>query len=89
MLKIIGIVLILFGAYTYTWGLFLGVLIGTLPIIIGISLIGFSWYRAKMKKFMPKSVKVCPDCKAPIAGDAIVCMHCGYRYPTDAAAPGV
>lgn len=36
-----------------------------------------------MKKYLPKSVKVCPDCKAPIAGDAKVCMHCGYRYPDD------
>jgi hypothetical protein len=87
VLKIIGAVLIVFGLYTFTWGLFLGVLIGTLPILIGISLIMISRTRGMMKNFMPKSVKVCPDCKAPIAGDASVCMHCGYRYPEAVAAP--
>lgn len=87
MLKIIGIVLIVFGLFTYTWGLFPGVLIGTLPIIIGVSLLVMSKTRAAMKKFMPTSVKTCPDCKAPIPGDATVCMHCGYRYPE--AAPTV
>jgi hypothetical protein len=84
MLKWIGIVLIVFGLYTYTWGLFLGVLIGTLPIIIGISLIMIGRTRAVMKKYMPKTLKVCPDCKTPIPGDAIVCMHCGYRYSESA-----
>jgi hypothetical protein len=87
MLKIAGIILIIFGLYTYTWGFFLGVLIGTLPIIIGISLIATSKGLGLMKKYMPKSVKVCPECKSPIAGDATVCMHCGYRYPEAAATP--
>lgn len=87
VLKIAGIVLIIFGLYTYTWGFFLGVLIGTLPIIMGASLLAISRTRGMMQRFMPKSVKTCPDCKAPIAGDAKVCMHCGYRYPEAAAAP--
>lgn len=86
MLKIIGIILIVFGLFTYTWGFFLGVLIGTLPILIGVSLLAMSRTRGMLKKFMPSSVKVCPECKSPIAGDAVVCMHCGYRYP-EAAAP--
>lgn len=50
---------------------------------MGISLIAIGRTRGMMKKYLPKSVKVCPDCKAPIAGDAKVCMHCGYRYPDD------
>jgi hypothetical protein len=87
MLKIAGIILIVFGIYTYTWGFFLGVLIGTLPIIIGISLIATSKGLGLMKKYLPKSVKVCPECKSPIAGEATVCMHCGYRYPEAAASP--
>jgi Uncharacterised protein family UPF0547 len=94
MLKGIGIVLIVIGAILI-WNIpLLGWAFGGLLVFIGISVIlmgyGIPWFRKGMNTFktvVPSSVKVCPDCKAPIAGDAKVCMHCGYRYSGAVADP--
>ena len=87
MLKYLGIALILVGAYLIWQIPLLGWFFGGMLVLIGISLWAASWGRGLFKKFVPSSVKVCPDCKAPIPGDAKVCLHCGYRFVPEA--PGV
>jgi hypothetical protein len=80
VLMTIGIVIIVLGAILIWFIPLLGWFVGGMLVFIGISLIAISKLRRQMKTFMPSSLKVCPDCKAPIPGDAIVCLHCGHRY---------
>ncbi len=83
MLKNIGVVIIVLGAILIWQIPLLGWFVGGMLVFIGISLIAISRTRKVIKTFLPSSVKVCPDCKSPIPGDAKVCLHCGYRYTAE------
>ena len=93
MLKIIGLVVIIVGVLLIISIPLLGWFFGGMLVFIGISLMTLSWLRGMMKKVVPKSIQTCPACKAPIPGDASVCMYCGHRFATaspsatDPAAP--
>ena len=80
MLTNIGIALIVLAAILFWQSPFLGLSFGILLALIGFALIAAGRGRKMFKALTPSSLKVCPDCKAPIPGDASVCMHCGYRY---------
>ncbi len=84
MLKFLGLALIVFGAVLIFSIPLLGWAFGGLIVFIGIGLISLSWMRGIIKTVVPKSIQTCPACKAPIPGDASVCMHCGHRFAATA-----
>jgi hypothetical protein len=82
MLRLIGLILIIGGAALIFSIPLLGWFFGGMLVFIGISLISIGWLRGLLKGVVPKSIQTCPACKAPIPGDATVCMHCGHRFAT-------
>jgi ribosomal protein L40E len=88
LVKYIGYGLIVIGALLIWQIPLLGWFVGGMLVFIGLGLVMITRTRKMMKTFMPTSVKVCPECKAPIPGDASVCMHCGHRFdaPVEAQA---
>ena len=79
MLKIIGLVIIIFGTLLIFSIPLLGWFFGGMLVFIGISLISISYLRGMTKKYLPQSIQVCPDCKAPIAAMPQA-IHCGHRF---------
>lgn len=74
--------------FLLTGGVIVGVTSGHRPvgsyvlIAVGWALIGASALRDAWEKQRGPQ-KRCPDCAEPVAMEARVCKHCGYRFPPD------
>ena len=79
---LIALVLFLIGVLVILANPILGLIPGIILIVLAV-VVGFFAILGRGLSAVTSigSTKTCPDCRAKIPSDAVVCRYCSYRYP--------